>query len=315
MWMAVRLSLCKPRFVRIDLKRRFVWWCFGPQNAAGRKDHVLPENPPVPLTLEGASMLHQMFRMNWKAWRAISAAEQTRIAAAAAAHLRKLAEPGHKGEATVLYSQLGHKGDLLLLHLRNSVEDLNRVELALAQTQLYDYLELAHSYLSIVELGLYESSAKTYSALAARDVVPHSPEWNASIAETLSRQAAAMASRIYPPIPDTKYICFYPMDRKRGEEVNWYTESMSDRQRMMHEHGMIGRRYADDVRQIISGSIGLDDWEWGVDLFAQDPVVFKKLIYEMRFDEVSAKYALFGSFYIGVHLPIDQLGQWLAGSV
>lgn len=275
----------------------------------------MPENPPVPLTLEGASMLHQMFRMNWKAWRAISAAEQTRIAAAATAHLRKLAETGHKGEATVLYSQLGHKGDLMLLHLRNSVEDLNRVELALAQTELYDYLELAHSYLSIVELGLYESSAKTYSALAARDVVPHSPEWNASIAETISRQAAAMVSRIYPAIPDAKYICFYPMDRKRGEEVNWYTESMSDRQRMMHEHGMIGRRYAEDVRQIISGSIGLDDWEWGVDLFAQDPVVFKKLIYEMRFDEVSAKYALFGAFYIGVHLSIDKLGLWLAGSV
>ncbi len=260
-------------------------------------------------------MLHQMFRMNWKAWRAISAAEQTRIAAAATAHLLKLSEPGHKGEATALYSQVGHKGDLMLLHLRNSVEDLNRVELALAQTELYNYLELAHSYLSVVELGLYESSAKTYSALAARDVVPHSPEWNASIEETLSRQAAAMASRIYPAIPDAKYICFYPMDRKRGEEVNWYTESMSDRQRMMHEHGMIGRRYADHVRQIISGSIGLDDWEWGVDLFAQDPVIFKKLIYEMRFDEVSAKYALFGSFYLGVHLPMEKLGQWLAGSV
>jgi peroxiredoxin len=119
--------------------------------------------------------------------------------------------------------------------------------------------------------------------------VPHSPEWNAAIKETLARQATAMATRLYPTIPEAKYACFYPMDRKRGEEVNWYTRTMADRQRMMHEHGMIGRRYADEVRQIISGSIGLDDWEWGVDLFANDPVVFKKLIYEMRFDEVSAK--------------------------
>jgi peroxiredoxin len=90
------------------------------------------------------------------------------------------------------------------------------------------------------------------------------------------------------------------MDRRRGEHKNWYQESMADRARMMHEHGMIGRRYAGDVRQIITGSIGFDDWEWGVDLFAEDPLVFKRLIYEMRFDEVSAVYALFGSFYIGL---------------
>ena len=79
----------------------------------------------------------------------------------------------------------------------------------------------------------------------------------------------------------------------------------------MHEHGMIGRRYGDRVRQIITGSIGYDDWEWGVDLFADDPVVFKKLIYEMRFDEVSAIYALFGQFFIAIRLPIDKLGAWL----
>jgi chlorite dismutase len=82
---------------------------------------------------------------------------------------------------------------------------------------------------------------------------------------------------------------------------------------MMHEHGLIGRRYAGEVKQIISGSIGMDDWEWGVDLFAEDPVVFKKLIYEMRFDEVSAIYALFGQFYIGVRLPVGSLGGWLDG--
>jgi len=275
------------------------------------------ESPSVPLTLEGSSMLHQLFRFNWKAWRALSAADRDRISADATATLHALATPGgaHHANHSVWFSLLGHKGDLMVIHLRESVEELNRIELQLAQTEFYDYLEQSHSYLSVVELGLYESTSKTYSGLAARDVVPHSPEWNASIQETLSRQAAAMAVRIYPPIPDTTYACFYPMDRKRGEEVNWYTESMSERQRMMHEHGMIGRRYADEVKQIISGSIGLDDWEWGVDLFANDPVVFKKLIYEMRFDEVSAKYALFGSFYVGVKLPIEKLGNWLAGSL
>ena len=277
----------------------------------------MAESPAVPLTIEGSSMLHQIFRFNWKAWRALSPAEQQRIVTAAAGKLKEIVHDQENStrHQTALFSQLGHKGDLMLIHLRDSIETLNKLELQLAQLELYDFLEQTYSYLSVVELGLYESSAKTYTGLAARDIAPHSPEWNAAIKETLDRQATAMATRLFPAIPETTYACFYPMDRKRDEEINWYLESMADRQRMMHEHGMIGRRYADDVRQIISGSIGLDDWEWGVDLFANDPVVFKKLIYEMRFDEVSAKYALFGSFYVGVRLPFDKLGSWLSGSL
>jgi len=124
-----------------------------------------------------------------------------------------------------------------------------------------------------------------------------------------------MGPRLFPAVPEAKYLCFYPMDRKRSEGVNWYTVPFTERQRMMHEHGMIGRRYGDRVKQIITGSIGMDDWEWGVDLFAEDPVVFKKLIYEMRFDEVSAVYALFGQFYIGVRLPVEKLTHWLNGKL
>jgi chlorite dismutase len=214
-----------------------------------------------------------------------------------------------------VFSQLGHKGDLLLIHFRDSFEDLNRVELELEQTRLNAFLKPSHSYLSIVELGLYESSTKTYSTLADKGLEPGTPEWNAGIREVLERQTNAMAQRLFPAMPTAKYLCFYPMDRKRDETVNWYTESMADRQRMMHEHGMIGRRYADSVRQIITGSIGFDDWEWGVDLFAEDPVVFKKLIYEMRFDQVSAVYARFGQFFLGVRLPAANLPAWLRGQL
>jgi chlorite dismutase len=124
-----------------------------------------------------------------------------------------------------------------------------------------------------------------------------------------------MAPRLFPDIPPNRYICFYPMDRKRGEQKNWYMEAMADRGRMMHEHGMVGRRYAGKVRQIISGSIGFDDWEWGVDLFADDPLVFKKLIYEMRFDEVSAVYAAFGTFYVGLRFAAKDLGKFLSGDM
>ena len=120
-----------------------------------------------------------------------------------------------------------------------------------------------------------------------------------------------MASRLHPKCPTRPYLCFYPMDRQRGEAKNWYQVPFAERQRMMHEHGMIGRRYGGEVKQIISGSIGFDDWEWGVDLFAEDPLVFKKLIYEMRFDEVSAVYALFGSFYLGKKLSPQELALLL----
>ena len=100
------------------------------------------------------------------------------------------------------------------------------------------------------------------------------------------------------------------MNKYRGEAKNWYSEPIRERQRMMRDHGMIGRHYAGRVTQIISGSIGFDDWEWGVDLFADDPLVFKKLVYEMRFDEASAVYGLFGSFFVGLRFPVDQLDSF-----
>jgi chlorite dismutase len=216
---------------------------------------------------------------------------------------------------SAIYSMIGHKGDLMFVHFRNSLEDLHRAELAIAEMELTDFLEPTHSYLSVVELGLYESSAKTYATLSEKGLVPHTPDWDTDVAEVLARQSAAMAPRLHPEIPPGKFICFYPMDRLRGENKNWYQVSMAERQRMMHEHGLIGRRYADSVKQIISGSIGFDDWEWGVDLFADDPLVFKKLIYEMRFDEVSAVYAQFGTFYVGLRVHAKDLRQILAGEL
>jgi peroxiredoxin len=267
--------------------------------------------PAVPLTIEGASVMHQMMRFRRPAWRSLSTQEQTEILDEAVQALSAM-ETAADGRQSALYSLLGHKGDLMLLHFRRSFEELNQAKLAVARLMLSDYLEPATSYLSVVELGLYESTSKIYAGLAARGVVPHSDEWKREVEAALEHQRQAMAPRLWPEIPASKYICFYPMDRRRGESVNWYTEPMAERARMMHEHGMVGRRYAGEVRQIITGSIGFDDWEWGVDLFADDPLVFKKLIYEMRFDPVSAVYALFGSFFVGVRLRAAELAS-LAG--
>ena len=277
----------------------------------------MPELPSVPITLEGSSVLHQIFRFDWESWKKLPVEDQRKIETEAV-ELFRAWEKG-SGEPvrnqSAIYSLLGHKGDLLFIHFRDSFAELNRLELELAQTRLNGFLQPQHSYLSVVELGLYESSAKTYAALAEKGLAQGSVEWNAGVQEVVARQSSAMAQRLFPSIPPAKYLSFYPMDRRRGEARNWYTEAMAERQRMMHEPGLIGRRYADSVRQIITGSIGFDDWEWGVDLFAEEPIVFKKLIYEMRFDEVSAIYALFGQFFVGVRLPADNLTSWLNGKL
>lgn len=280
-------------------------------------DHdAMPDLHPAPLTMEGSALLHQMFRFDWPAWRGLDLAGRKKIIEEAQAFFAPReknvsAVTGHPNQ-TALFAQLGHKGDLLLVHFADSMEQLAKLERDIARLELSDYLEPSESYVSVVELGLYESSARIFAQLATEGIEPHSEIWEKRVAEVVSRQATAMETRLFPSVPEGKYLCFYPMDRRRGEQNNWYTLPMAERQRMMHDHGMIGRRYGDFVRQIISGSIGFDDWEWGVDLFADEPNIFKKLIYEMRFDAASANYAEFGPFYIGVRLPSAELGEWLA---
>jgi peroxiredoxin len=274
----------------------------------------LPATPPFPLTLDGSSLLHQMFRFDWPGWRRVDSAARDRAVAEVSTLLAARERPGSEGHPSqsAVFAQLGHKGDLMLVHYRDSLEQLAQIERDLARTEFGSFLQPTHSYLSIVELGLYESSSKLYAQLASEGIEPYSEAWDARVRETMDRQSAAMAARLYPAIPDAKYLCFYPMDKKRGEHVNWYSTPMPDRARMMQDHGLIGRRFAGTVKQVISGSIGLDDWEWGVDLYADNPGVFKQLIYEMRFDEASALYGLFGAFYVGVRLPVSELGPWLA---
>jgi hydrogen peroxide-dependent heme synthase len=272
---------------------------------------VSTELPPVPLTIEGYSVLHQMMRFRWTAWRSLRAGVKSEIIHEAGNALAKM-EQNAAGQSA-LYSLLGHKGDFMFVHFRQSFEELNQTEVHLAQLRLSDYMEPTTSYLSVIELGLYESTIKVYRELAERGVEAHSEEWKKAIQETLARQREAMRPRLFPELPKNRYISFYPMDRRRGEQRNWYTLPIEERARQMNEHGLVGRRYAGEVKQIITGSIGFDDWEWGVDLFADDPLVFKKLIYEMRFDEVSAVYAQFGHFYVGLRCPVADLGKLLRG--
>ena len=271
-------------------------------------------NPFVPETHEGWSVLHLMFRVDWGRLSAVQPDAREQIAADATSALAT-ATPDTADGATTLVQLLGHKGDLMVIIFRRSFDELGRTELALSRTKLHAFLEPTYSYVSIVELGLYEMTAKIHRQLAEQGLSHGTEEYNAAFDEEMERQRQRVSGRLFVPIPPARYVCFYPMNKRRGEIANWYSESFDRRAEMMFEHGKVGREFAGKVTQIISGSIGFDDWEWGVDLFADDPVTFKKLIYEMRFDEASAKFAEFGPFYVGLQFSMTQLVKFLAGAL
>ena len=221
------------------------------QNRAKDRPKIPGDFPAAPLTLEGYSIFHQMFRLRRREFRALDLVKRDAAIMEASKLFAEMARR-EDGESA-LFSALGHKGDLMIVHFRRSFEELGHAELA--------------------------------------------------------RQREKISPRLFPKIPARPFLCFYPMDKKREGADNWYRLPIEDRRRLMHDHGLVGRRFGGEVTQIISGSIGFDDWEWGVDLFADDPLVFKKLVYEMRFDEASASYAKFGPFFLCLRLEPAELGK------
>src|SRR5262249_11047341 len=149
--------------------------------------------------------------------------------------------------------------------------------LAYAQT-LVDKLELREflvplgSYVSVLEVGMYDATAKIHADLEQRGLTPYTPEWIASFDELVRKQADSqyIAPRLFAKIPPRRYVCFYPMNKKRDGADNWFMLPFEERAKLMVEHGKVGRSYRGDVTQVISGSIGFDDYEWGVDLYADD---------------------------------------------
>ena len=270
-------------------------------------------DPRVPETLEGWSVLHQMFRVRWEAFRALPEADRRARAEAAAAAFPEMAR-GDEG-STALTTLLGHKGDLMLVHFRRGFEGLQAAQLAVARSPLSPFLEPTTSYVSVVELGMYEMTAQIHGRLAEKGLKTGAPEFEKAFDLEMEEQRRRVMSRLFLEVPARRHVCFYPMNKHRGEVKNWYATPFEERARMMRDHGVIGRGYAGQVTQIISGSIGFDDWEWGVDLFADDPVVFKKLVYEMRFDEASSWYGEFGPFFVGLQFSAAELPRYLEGQV
>jgi chlorite dismutase len=267
-------------------------------------------NPFVPETLEGWIVLHLMYRIDWGRLREAYPGDRQQMADDV---VKALAVEPSDGASTLV--QLVGKGDLMVILFRTSFDELGRAQLAFSNTKLYPYLVPTTSYVSVVELGMYEMTAKIHRQLTEKGLLPDSDEYQQGFDEEMERQRQRVRSRLFTEIPRARHVCFYPMNKRRGEMHNWYSEPFARRAEMMLEHGKVGREYAGKVTQIISGSVGFDDWEWGVDLFAEEALTFKRLIYEMRFDEASARYAEFGPFYVGLQFDPAALPQLLDGQL
>jgi peroxiredoxin len=251
-----------------------------------------------------------MFSVSWPA---LVQATNDQRAELAAGLQEFLEQAPADGGSSIAVAMLGHKADLMLVHARRSFDALVQGQLDVSRLPIAEVFESTTSYVSIIELGMYEMTAKIHEQLVARGLEVNTSEYRAAMREAMQAQQGRVSGRLFTEFPKRRYVSFYPMDKRRGEGKNWYSTPFEKRATMMRDHGHIGRLYSGEVNQIISGSIGYDDWEWGVDLFADDPLVFKKLIYEMRFDEASADFGEFGPFYTGVQFAPSQVGAWVEG--
>jgi hydrogen peroxide-dependent heme synthase len=208
------------------------------------------------------------------------------------------------GHQALMFAVLGHKAELGVMVLGPDLARLQTFQHELAAAPL----ELADSYVSLTELSEYTSTEDDERARLAADEGLAGDALEARIAEWRGRMDHYREQRLHPKLPPKKMLCFYPMSKRRDPEANWYTLPFEERKRLMAGHARVGRTYAGRVLQLITGSVGLDDWEWGVTLLADDPAALNDIVYEMRFDDVSARYAEFGRFITGLVLePAEAL--------
>lgn len=206
------------------------------------------------------------------------------------------------------FTVLGHKADLGVMALGPDLARLQQLQHGLAAAPL----RTTWSYVSLTEASEYTTTEDDERArLAAEEQVDDPAEVEARLEVWRDRMAHYRENRVHPRLPIRKTICFYPMSKRRAGDDNWFSLPFAERKRLMGGHARVGRGYAGRVLQLITGSTGLDDWEWGVTLLADDPGALKEIVYEMRFDEVSARFGEFGPFYVGRYLTEEALARFL----
>jgi hydrogen peroxide-dependent heme synthase len=265
--------------------------------------------PLVPT--EGLHVLHLFFDINRLAWDSLTPEEQAHNKQALISLIQE-AKSQEKTQVSTI-SMLG-RTDLGFMIVAPDLHQVNALEKKIKRSLGSDVLDLHYSYYSLTELSEYTQNEAQYreTLIQKEKLTEESPEFQQKLKAFLERFNNYTYYRLYPNLQDWEFFCFYPMSKRRNEGQNWYAQDLKDRQEMMASHGIIGRKYAGKISQVITGSVGLDDWEWGVTLFAHNPVDVKAILYEMRFDKVSRKFGEFGEFYTGMPLPLglifDRLG-------
>ncbi len=260
----------------------------------------------VPQTVEGWYVLHDQWSVDWHRWRALPHSEREHQVTEFSAWLAATSS----GDS-MAYAVVGQKADLLFIHYRKTVAELHAVSTAMQRCALAEELNPADSFVSVIEASLYEAAAHARAMLVKRGLTTTDPSYAAALEIALTQAREALDERLFRRIPTQSHVCWYPMSKRRDGGDNWYTLGMDERRGLMRGHGQVGQQFAGQVTQVISGAIGLDDWEWGVDLHADDPLVFKKLVTAMRYDAGSARYADFGSFLIGLRQDPAALSRLL----
>ena len=260
----------------------------------------MPTEPVVPS--EGWGVLHLFFHLRRELLEDATEAAKD--------FARRLQAFDARDDYQVLtFSVLGQKADIGLMILGPDLAELDQLATELTASPLGAALLPAASYLSMTELSEYTSTADEESRrLVEEDGMTEGSEEHAAALQAFSqRMAAYNEHRLHPKLPRKRVISFYPMSKRRSGDDNWYALDFEERKRLMGGHARVGRTYRGRVLQLITGSVGLDDWEWGVTLLADDPKALKDIVYEMRFDEVSARYGEFGPFVTGLVLEPDAL--------
>lgn len=268
---------------------------------------VAPPSPPTILMTDGWHCLHLYYRVCQSALSQLD--EKTR--SEGRERLAQLLDPARDGVPARLQTSVisGHKADLGLMIMDADPLKIDAVRQAIRSSPLGPALVPAYSFVSITEVSEYVPTLEQYGErLKAEGLDADTPAFAAKLKVYEEREVVMRKQRLFPDFPPWPVMCFYPMNKIRHPHANWYTEPYSRRMEMMTEHGKSGMKFGGKVSQLITASTGLDDWEWGVTLWAREPAFLKEIVYTMRFDEASAKYAEFGPFYVSYILsPADAL--------
>jgi len=256
---------------------------------------------------EGWHVLHSFFRVNYAKWGSLVEQGRTEAREYFSSVVQKIRlEPNTQ---LVTMSIVGSKADIGFILVSPDLHTVDHFAKQLTRSLGPQVMEPTLSWLSITELSEYTTTESEYVVNLKRKVGSETncQRFEAELADFRSRMEKYSQDRLYPCLPDWPVVCFYPMSKRRHPSKNWYTLDFAARKRLMAGHARLGKTYAGRVRQLITGSTGLDDMEWGVTLFAHTTSDIKTIVYEMRFDSVSAEYAEFGEFLIGLQLPSDDL--------